>query len=107
MRRLFFCPKCNKTDVLDIVDSIEIRADEKFDEIAIQLVNCTKCPNKGMAIFTESKDKGAMQQGYWLGKDEYDALKQLFEKKAIKELEKIYKEKFCKITGGFSIKFGV
>ena len=50
----FFCPDC-ETSNLAIWLSIELPPDSWWDEISLQIVECSRCGFKGAAIYQESR----------------------------------------------------
>lgn len=56
----FFCPQCQSShNTLEIQCSIELPSDIRSDEIALQIVACSRCSFTGIAIYEESR-RGAM-----------------------------------------------
>jgi hypothetical protein len=54
----FRCPGCGAADSLQIGRSIELGADARSDEITLQLVDCTTCSLRGIAVYEESRRGG-------------------------------------------------
>ena len=50
----FICPEC-KHNSLKITNSIELPPDIRSDEISLQIIVCSKCDFKGIAIYEESR----------------------------------------------------
>jgi Zn ribbon nucleic-acid-binding protein len=50
----FSCPACGAAS-LEITDAIELPGDSTWDEIALQLVACTRCGFQGAAVYQESR----------------------------------------------------
>ena len=51
----FRCPECSNPSSLKIKKSIELPPDSRSDEITLQLVNCTNCSFRGIAVYEESR----------------------------------------------------
>lgn len=62
----FNCPKCQSVATLKINQSIELPPDSRSDEIALQLVVCSResCGFRGVAIYEESR-RGALDSEHW------------------------------------------
>ena len=75
----FLCPKCS-TKSLRITSRIELRPDSRSDEIALQIVECSRCGFAGIAIYEESR-RGALDSestdhtGYRVSPDDLIALR--------------------------------
>ncbi len=73
---MFRCPKCHQK-TLDIIHSIDLPADARSDEIAVQSVACGACGFVGAAVYEESR-RGAGESvshtGYALPPAEFSAL---------------------------------
>ena len=54
----FYCPECN-TKSLKIMTKIELPADARSDEIAVQTLRCGRCRFAAMAVYEESR-RGAL-----------------------------------------------
>lgn len=70
----FFCPECN-TKSLKIVAKIELPADSRSDEIAVQTLRCGRCHFAAMAVYEESRrgaldDESIEHRGYRLSPQE-------------------------------------
>ncbi|MEM7010112.1 MAG: hypothetical protein AAF585_01410 [Verrucomicrobiota bacterium] len=50
----FCCPECNQPS-LEITQRIELRADAKWDEIAVQLLRCSACDFEAIATYQENR----------------------------------------------------
>ncbi len=76
MARKFKCPDCGKL-ALTIVKSLDLGADERSDEVAIQCVECTLCGFKALSIYEESR-RGASESvnhyGYKIEAAQYQKL---------------------------------
>lgn len=103
----FYCPNCQTKEALQIMSNVDLPADERSDEIAIQIIECQHCGKRGMGIYEESR-RGAMEEehwshtGYWLDFDAKIQLDLLLEtctgvnsKKSMKTLIEYYKNKFA------------
>ncbi len=62
----FACPRCQSSSTLTISQSIEFPPDSRSDEIALQLVVCSRdaCGFRGVAIYEESR-RGALDSDHW------------------------------------------
>ena len=49
------CPKCNAGGSLRIDLKIELPGDSRSDEIALQIVKCSRCGFAGVAVYEESR----------------------------------------------------
>jgi hypothetical protein len=70
----FYCPECN-TKSLKIVTKIELPADSRSDEIAVQTLRCGRCRFAAMAVYEESRrgalgDESIEHRGYHLSSSE-------------------------------------
>lgn len=54
----FVCPKCPRGSV-KITSSIELPPDSRSDEINVQIVTCSQCGFRGLAVYEESR-RGAL-----------------------------------------------
>ena len=59
----FLCPDCGAA-TLAIVASIELPADSRSDEIAVQAIACGKCGFTGAAAYEESR-RGSLDSECW------------------------------------------
>lgn len=57
----FHCPECLAGNSLNIVKSIELPADSRSDEIAVQIIACRSCRFRGLAVYEESR-RGALSR---------------------------------------------
>lgn len=57
------CPEC-RAKKLKITQRLELPADHRSDEIAIQVIRCGKCDFRGIAIYEESR-RGALDSESW------------------------------------------
>ena len=56
----FLCPECSAPQrSLNIQSRIELPADSRSDEIALQIVVCSRCGFSGIAVYEESR-RGAL-----------------------------------------------
>jgi hypothetical protein len=55
----FVCPECRTPGSLKITHRIELPSDSRSDEIAVQIVKCSRCPFHGVAVYEESR-RGAL-----------------------------------------------
>ena len=51
----FVCPECHMPGALRITVSLQLPADSRSDDIALQIVECAHCQFKGIAIYEESR----------------------------------------------------
>ena len=74
----FICPDCHQTD-LKIKSSIALPADSRSDEIALQIVVCSNCGLRAIAVYEESR-RGSLESeswdhtGYHLNRADFDLL---------------------------------
>lgn len=79
----FICPECGAAN-LDIVDSLELAPDATWDEIALQLLQCSACGQEMAAAYLESR-RGSLggeswrHIGYRVSSDTLKALKRHLE----------------------------
>jgi hypothetical protein len=55
----FICPQCLRADSLHTKAAIELRSDNRSDEISMQLVSCLACDFTGLIVYEESR-RGAL-----------------------------------------------
>jgi len=60
----FACPRCCSEDSLAIVIGIELPPDSRSDEISLQILRCSKCGFRGLAVYEESR-RGALNSDAW------------------------------------------
>ena len=60
----FRCPVCSQPGALEIQARIQLPADARSDEIALQLVRCAACGFAGPAVYEESR-RGALDSEAW------------------------------------------
>ncbi len=60
----FVCPECLTPTSLRIVSAIQLPADSRSDEIALQIVFCQRCGFEGVAVYEESR-RGALDRETW------------------------------------------
>ena len=60
----FACPKCSIDDSLVIVIAIELAPDSRSDEISLQILRCSNCGFRGLAVYEESR-RGALDSEAW------------------------------------------
>lgn len=81
----FQCPECKNQNTLNITYTIELPADSRSDEIALQTIRCNLCNFYGIATYEESR-RGSLQDeayehlGFQTSKDTYDDLVKLLHK---------------------------
>jgi hypothetical protein len=59
----FICPECSG-GFLEIVSSLELPPDSEWDEITLQVVECSDCGFAGAAVYEESR-RGALDSEAW------------------------------------------
>jgi hypothetical protein len=59
----FVCPECG-TSSLEILRSLELPADDWWDEVTVQTVACSRCHFRGAAVYEESR-RGALDSEAW------------------------------------------
>lgn len=70
----FRCPQCLTRDSLVIAASLALPPDKRLDEITLQVVSCTVCVFRGLAVYEESR-QGYLETdnwrhiGYWVSPD--------------------------------------
>lgn len=75
----FVCPDCRLAS-LEIKNSIALPADSRSDEIALQILVCSKCGLRAIAVYEESR-RGSLESeswdhtGYHLNRADFDSLK--------------------------------
>lgn len=57
----FRCPDCSGVNSLNILNSIELPADNRSDEITVQIIACRSCGLQGLAVYEESR-RGALDR---------------------------------------------
>lgn len=60
----FVCPGCLHPQGLAIKASLQLPADARSDEIAVQVVACEACGFRGVAVYEESR-RGALDSDSW------------------------------------------
>jgi len=55
----FVCPECMTPGWMKITHRIELPSDSRSDEIAVQIVRCSRCRFRGAAVYEESR-RGAL-----------------------------------------------
>jgi hypothetical protein len=51
----FRCPQCLTVDTLGITHSIDLPPDRRRDEISLQVVACSACKFRALAVYEESR----------------------------------------------------
>ena len=59
MKVPFRCPDCSTSGSLTITHRLELPPDASWDEIALQIVRCSRCGFSGLAVYQESR-RGAL-----------------------------------------------
>jgi len=69
----FRCPQCHSLAGLEILLSIELPPDRQWDEISLQVIGCSDCDFRGMAVYEElvsgSEQESWHHIGYWVSQD--------------------------------------
>ena len=60
----FVCPECLTPGALHITASLQLPADSRSDDIALQIVECANCQFEGIAVYEESR-RGALDAEAW------------------------------------------
>ena len=60
----FACPECRRPDTLAIEGAIELPADGRSDEIALQTLVCRACGFRALGVYEESR-RGALDAESW------------------------------------------
>ena len=62
----FICPQCGGRGTLRITRSLELPADSRSDEIAMQVAMCSEreCGFRALAVYEESR-RGALEGEHW------------------------------------------
>ncbi len=75
----FRCPQCQTRDSLDIQLSIELSPDRQTEEISLQVIGCSACAFRGLAVYSEAR--GSFQGaetwkhiGYWVSPDAVESV---------------------------------
>jgi hypothetical protein len=75
----FHCPQCLKRGSLEIILSIQFPPDSRSDDIALQVVRCSECSFRALAVYEESM-RGALDvedwehNGYRVGEKDLDRI---------------------------------
>ncbi len=76
---MFICPECGEVGSLNITSAIDIEYDSRSDEISLQLIECSACGFRGVAVYEESR-RGSLDSectdhyGYKMDKAEIESL---------------------------------
>jgi len=75
----FFCPQCLTRNTLEIVLSIELLPDRRSDEISLQVVSCSVCAFRGLAVYEETRHGQSGSDswnhiGYWVSPDAVESV---------------------------------
>ncbi len=60
----FRCPQCHSPASLEIARSIELPPDSRSDEITLQVVECSGCGLRAIAVYEESR-RGRLDSECW------------------------------------------
>ena len=60
----FRCPHCNAPAGLEIADTIELAPDALWDEITLQVLDCSACGFSALGVYTEGR-RGALDAETW------------------------------------------
>ena len=58
------CGECNKLNVLQITQSLVLPPDSRSDDILLQVVSCSNCGFRGLAVYEESR-RGSWDSESW------------------------------------------
>lgn len=58
------CGVCKTTNAIKIVQTLVLPPDSRSDDIILQVVKCTQCGFKGLAVYEESR-RGALDSESW------------------------------------------
>jgi hypothetical protein len=77
----FRCPQCFVRNSLEISLSIELPPDRQSEEIALQVVVCSACYFKGLAVYAEGRgdcpeSESWQHIGYWVSPDAVESVRQ-------------------------------
>jgi hypothetical protein len=75
----FRCPQCQTRDSLEIAASIELPPDRQSGEIALQVVGCSACPFRGLAVYEDARGSVIESEswshiGYWVSPDAVESV---------------------------------
>jgi hypothetical protein len=76
----FTCPECSRPDYLMVTAMIELPPDEWSDEIEVEIVECSGCKFRGVAVDEESR-RGALDSEctrhvvYRVTEEEFESLR--------------------------------
>jgi hypothetical protein len=75
----FRCPQCLTRHSLEITLSIELLPDRRSDEISLQVVSCSACAFRGLAVYEESRHGRSDSEswghvGYWVSPDAVESV---------------------------------
>ncbi len=60
----FVCPQCQFSGTLEIARSIALPPDSMSDDIILQIVTCSRCRFRNVAVYEESR-RGALDSESW------------------------------------------
>lgn len=77
----FRCPQCKSIDTLEITASIDLPPDRRSTDISLQVVVCSACNFRGLAVYEECRSGGPSGEegqhiGYWVSPDAVDLVLQ-------------------------------
>jgi hypothetical protein len=75
----FRCPQCLTRDSLEIQNSIELPPDRQTEEISLQVIGCSICTFRGLAVYAEERGSFSGAEtwkhiGYWVSPDAVDSV---------------------------------
>jgi Zn ribbon nucleic-acid-binding protein len=75
----FRCPQCKTSDSLEIGASLEIPPDRQSCEISLQVVACSACGFRGLAVYREGRasvpeSESWQHIGYWVSPDAVESV---------------------------------
>jgi hypothetical protein len=74
----FRCPQCLTPDTLEIIQSIDLPSDRRCDEISLQVIGCSACSFRGLAVYEElvhgAESETWHHIGYWVSRDAVESV---------------------------------
>jgi len=79
----FLCPQCRVPGALEITSTMQLPQDNRFEDIMLQIIACTRCSFHGIAIYEELRggrlDAEAFHHtGYRMAEEDYLAFVEAF-----------------------------
>jgi len=76
----FRCPQCQTANTLEIIESIDLLPDRNCDEISLQVVGCSACSFRGLAVYEEYLHAAEADLwkhiGFWVSRDAVESVLQ-------------------------------